>query len=385
MKRRDFIASSVAAFATPALSGVADRDIGLRELAPKGLDVSTFHKPSQTRASLELIRKHCSVVVPEFGLKPQHAYPDGQNGCQKDNSVQLPPEWRDADKAQEFAKQHGLGFHAHTLYWPKHNWPACFMVSRDTQRAFIRAFAEQIAGSKFCDVLNEIFWKDEGQDGNGKPFALFDAGEDFTEFDVWSQVLSSDMLPISGKQRLDFLVFIVQTLRDDLAGLNSAHTRLLINEDQLTWPGKGPIIKRNAMLGFLDYMEGQGARLDGVGLQGHILADIGVDADGTKGFIQDLGRKNYEVHFSELDYDNTMPYPLDPASDNEHAKTLGGLLSACLPESNVKRVGFWGLVDTEHHLNRDNEKARPALFETPSNPKPVFSAVAEILEAQTAR
>lgn len=385
MKRRDFLASSVAALATPALSRVTDGTISLREIAPTGMDVSSFHKPSQTPASLQLTRKHCSVVVPEFGLKPQHAYQHGQNGCREDNSVRLPPEWPEADKAQEFAKQHGLGFHAHTLYWPKHNWPGCFMVSRDTQRAFIRAFAEQIAGAKFCDVLNEIFWKDEGQDGNGKLFALLDAEEDFTEYDIWSQALSPDMPPTDGKQRVDFLVFIVQTLRAELADLNSADTKLLINEDQLTWPNKGPIIKRKAMLGFLDYMEGQGARLDGVGLQGHIHANIGVDAEATKGFIQDLGRKNYEVHFSELDYDNTKEDSLNLASDDEHADALRGLLSTCLPEANVKRVGFWGLVDTEHHLTKVNTNASPTLFETPSKAKPVFFVVAEILETQTAR
>lgn len=72
-------------------------------------------------------------------------------------------------------------------------------------------------------------------------------------------------------------------------------------------------------------------------------------------------------------------------SDEKHAEAFRGLLSACLPEANVKRVGFWGLVDMEHHLTNGNPKARPTLFEIPSNPKPVFSAVAEIIEAQTAR
>ncbi len=386
MKRRDFLASSVAALAIPALSRVTDGAISLREIAPKGMDVSSFHKPSQTPASLQLTRKHCSVVVPEFGLKPQHAYLHGQNGCREDNSVRLPPEWPAADTTQAFANQHGLGFHAHTLYWPKHNWPDCFKVSRETQRAFIRAFAEQIAGAKFCDVLNEIFWKDQGQDENGKLYGLLDAGEDFTDYEIWSQVLSPDMLPAAGKERVDFLVFIVQTLRAELADLNSSDTKLLINEDQLTWPQKGPIIKRKAMLGFLDYMEGQGARVDGVGLQGHIHANIGVDAEATKGFIQDLGRKDYEVHFSELDYDNTKDDSLASVIDDKYAAALAKLLSACLPEANVKRVGFWGLVDTEHHLTNGNPNARPTLFETPSKKKPVvFDAVADPLEAQTAR
>lgn len=385
MKRRAFLASSIAALATPALSRVTDGSFSLREIAPKGMDVSSFHKPSQTSASLQLTRKHCSVVVPEFGLKPQHAYQHGQNGCREDNSVRLPPEWPEADKAQEFAKQHGLGFHAHTLYWPKHTWPDCFMISRDTQQAFIRAFAKQIAGAKFCDVLNEIFWKDEGQDGDGELFALLDTGKSFADYDTWSQVLDSDMLPTARKRRVDMLVFIVQTLRAELADLNSAGTKLLINEDQLTWSGKGLIIKRKAMLGFLDYMEGQGARLDGVGLQGHIHANIGVDAKATKGFIQDLGRKNYEVHFSELDYDNTTDDSLISATDDDHAEALAELLSACLPEANVMRVGFWGLVDTEHHLTKINPNARPTLFETPSKAKRVFFAVADTLAAQIAR
>lgn len=261
----------------------------------------------------------------------------------------------------------------------------CFTGSRDKQTAFIRSFAKQIAGAKFCDVLNEILWKDEGEKGDSKLFSLLDAGEDFAKYDIWSQVLNPDMLPTDGKQRVDSLVFIIQTLRAELADLNSAGTKLLINEDQLTWSKKGPIIKRKAMLGFLDYMEGQGARLDGVGLQGHIHANIDVDADGTKNFIQDLGRKNYEVHFSELDYDNTTDDPLMPATDEDHEDALTKLLSACLPEANVKRVGFWGLVDAEHHLSKVKPNASPTLFETPSKPKPVFFAVAKILAAQTAR
>lgn len=171
MQRRFFLTGSIASLAAPALSRVTESDISLREFAPKGIDVSSYHKSSQGPASLELIRQHCSVVVPEFGLKPQHAYHHGQNGCRKDNSIRLHPEWPEADRTQEFANQNGMGFHAHTLYWPKHHWPTCFTSSGDRQKAFIRAFAKQIAGAEFCDVLNEIFFKDEGRVGDSKLFA----------------------------------------------------------------------------------------------------------------------------------------------------------------------------------------------------------------------
>lgn len=386
MKRRYFLASSAATLATPALARICEDDIRLCEVAPQGMDISSFHRPSQTPASLRLIRKHCSVVVPEFGLKPQHAYYDGQKGCYDDDTVRLAPHWPEAAKARFFSDQSGMGFHAHTLYWPKHNWPSCFMFSRNMQRTFIQAFAKQICGAKTCDVLNEVLWKDKGEEGNKVPFALYDdETTDFSLFENWSQVLTIDNKSVTPEQHVDFLVFIIKTLRSELVKLNSAGTKLLINEDQLTWPDKGPMIKRKAMLGLLDYMVSQDARLDGVGLQGHIRANRGVDANGTKKFIQDLGKKNYVVHFSELDYDNTIANSSAVASDEDHATALSDLLAACLPEDNVKRVGFWGFLDAEHRLFSSKPNARPALFDIQSKAKPVFCAVAHILSAQRAR
>lgn len=385
MKRRYFLAGSVATLATPALARITESDIRLCKLAPKGLDISSIHSEYQSASSLKLTRRHCSVVVPEYGLKAQHVYKPDHPKCQTDGTHLPSPNWSAADDAKEFSDTSRMGFHAHTLYWPKHGWPNCFSATPDAQRTFIRTFAEKIAGAETCDVLNEVLWKDKGKDGDGSLFALLDRGEDFSEFDVWSRVLNPNMRLDTRKQRADLLVFIVQTLREELADLNSSATRLLINEDQLTWPDKGPMIKRGAMLGLLDYLESQGARLDGVGLQGHILANIGIDAAGTQKFIQDLGCKNYDVHFSELDYDDTMVCRTIEESDNAHKEALCKLLSACLPEENVKRVGFWGLLDREHHLHKGTPTARPALFDTKYQAKPIFSAMADILSAQKAR
>lgn len=132
-------------------------------------------------------------------------------------------------------------------------------------------------------------------------------------------------------------------------------------------------------------MESQDARLDGVGLQGHIRHNISADPCGTRKFIQDLGEKNYEIHFSELDYDNTIANNSAVASDEDHATALSDLLAACLPEDNVKRVGFWGFLDAEHRLLSSKPNARPALFDIKSKAKPVFCAVADILSVQRAR
>lgn len=312
-----------------------------------------------------LIAHHCDTLVSENGMKLHHLIeqPKSRTETADDKSVcdghSLPPfNLTEAGKAWDFAyrQEPDMLVHYHAVIWPgKSDDADCILSDPKLLDEYLIWVAKRVDQKRqhiaSIDLFNEIFVKFSPltENGNKDPWlALSTDREDYSHPDIFGQLFHPSIPGTTPEGQIQWLVEVVDALRAKLDCAERACPPLLLNEDLLSAPYKRSARKRQAILGLLHVLEDAGAKLDGVGLQAHLSAKDGIDADGLSKFATDLG-ESYELHVSELDM-SSISYLADSAGELEkvHAKHVGDFLEALLPHANVVRLGFWGLSDGQH-------------------------------------
>ena len=309
----------------------------------------------------ELVRRHFSVLTPENCMKPGPLQPEPGRY-----------DFATADAFVEFAASSGLRVVGHCLCWHAQS-PAWFYtpgMDRGSALAQLATHLQTVAGRyrgriQGWDVVNEAILDRSGGKGDylrDTP-ALRAIGADYVERAF------------------------------ELAQEADPDAELYYNDYNIEL-----LDKRERTRRLLDRLLSSGARLDGIGIQGHWQLDK-VPFDELRAAIAAYRSLGLKVMITELDLDvvDRPDAGADPAAHRTYSLHEDVYRDGCpeavlqrqaaqyarlfeifaeLPGA-VSRVTFWGLHDGGSWLNYWPGKRtnHPLLFDRASEPKPAFAGV----------
>jgi endo-1,4-beta-xylanase len=145
--------------------------------------------------------------------------------------------------------------------------------------------------------------------------------------------------------------------------------------------------RRRAFLKALDRLLDQGAPVQAVGIQGHLLADgfaRKFNAKGYRAFLREIADRGLPILITELDVlDEGLPTAFRPR-DRMVADVYRRYLDVTLDEEAVKVVVAFGLTDRYTWLDEDQPREdgthrRPLAFDRRLRPKPAYHAISHAL------
>ncbi|WP_276483420.1 endo-1,4-beta-xylanase [Paraflavitalea pollutisoli] len=324
-----------------------------------GTALNNFQVNAQDGKLADLIPAQFNAITAENAMKAQH----------------LQPRWGEfrfeaADKLIDYAQQHQMKVNGHTLVW--HSQMPSFarrIRNADSLRQFFTSHIATVAGHYkgkvySWDVVNEAL----NEDGS---------------------LRKSPFLNLLGEQYLEEAFKLAQQA--------DPGAELYYNDYNIEQPKK-----RAGAIALIKKLQASGARIDGVGIQGHWRINNLPLAEIEKSILayHALGLK---VMFTELDI-SVLPNPWDAntadVSNTSTTKKEGmNPYTAGLPDSvhtqlsqayeqlfqlflkhrdKITRITFWGVGDGQSWLNNFPIGGRtnyPLLFDRQNDPKPAFYAV----------
>lgn len=252
------------------------------------------------------------------------------------------------DEGVEYATEHDIELHGHVFVWHEQT-PEWFtnVSSReealDNMRTQINTLAERY-GDKVTtwDVVNEAI--NDITDKNSISGILRDA--------PWKRVVGED--------------YILQAFK--IAGEALPNTKLYYNDYNLDDGNKA-----DAVCTLVKYLRENGARIDGVGMQGHYNVNTSAKAvEETIGKLEALG---VDIHISELDVSFT-PMHGEPTEEEyiRQAQKYAELFQVFKRHKDaIKKVTFWGTNDGGSWRAANY----PLILDANYDPKPAFYAVVD--------
>ena len=331
----------------------------LKSAFGKWFDVGTaIPGPELTPAEQTLLLKNFTNVTPEGCMKPPPTEP--QEGKFTFGA---------ADAFVAFAQTHGLKVNGHTLVW-HHQCPGWYFVDGDKpagqelvlqrMRDHITTEVSRYRGKVFSwDVVNEAL----------------DDGKEYLRRDQWLASAGPGYLAEAYKaaQKAD------------------PAAELYYNDYGIESPRK----RANA-LRLIHELKAAGARLDGIGIQGHWQLDK-IPYQDIEDSIIAFHHEGLKVMITELDVDmvprakgGADASDKDHAVDDPYAQGIPAEKLARQAEQyarlfalfrkhadQIARVTFWGLDDGRSWLNSWPRKRTnyPLLWDRNLEPKPAFAAV----------
>ncbi|TID02792.1 Endo-1,4-beta-xylanase 5 [Colletotrichum higginsianum] len=181
---------------------------------------------------------------------------------------------------------------------------------------------------------------------------------------VFSRVLGASFIPVS---------FRAAAAADPAA-------KLYYNDFSLEFGSP----KTDGAIGIVRDLKAAGARIDGVGLQGHFEVGKAPSREAlarVMGRFTDLG---LEVALTELDVRHAA-LPASEDAARQQASDYAGVVGACVDTAGCVGVVVWGFSDKYSWIPATFRGAGDAcLFDVDMQPKPAYAAVAAVLGNATA-
>jgi len=371
--RREFVAgalgASVAAALGPASPAWAESPRALKSIAAdKGIlfgssvgagRAGTLSGSFNDAGYLDILKKECSVLVPENELKSYVlASEPGKYSFER------------ADRIAQFARSNGIKLRGHTLLWNRVEYTPKWLLehvaglSAPAAEKFLREYIQRVCshyGAQIMswDVVNETIDPKSGQVRD-------------TSF---TKVLGFDALRIAFE-----------------AAREHAPRAQLVYNDYMSWES-GNEQHCAGVLRLLEQFKTRKVSVDALGVQSHI---------GNAGRIQDVQHKQwrsfidavvgmgYKLLITEFDV-NDKDLPGDPATrDAQVAAAARGYLDLMLSYEQLDQVLCWGMVDKFSWLQNfsprsDKTPQRPNPYDDNYRPKPLREALAAAFESAPKR
>jgi endo-1,4-beta-xylanase len=335
-----------------------------KELFLIGAAVNRNEVTGKSPGAEEILRTHYNTLTAENDMK--------WGGMQPQPDVF---DFEAADRYVEFGQKHGLAVIGHTLVWHSQT-PAWVFKGPDGKPASRELLLKRME-KHIKTVVGRYRGKIKGWDVVNE--AISD-GEGVLRKSPWLDIIGED--------------FILKAFQ--YAHEADPSAELYYNDYSLEGSSK-----REKALQVLRKLKSRGARITGVGLQGHYnlkwpeLSEI----DKT---ISDFSRLGLKVMITELDVDvlpsawkdmsadisknyaadpKLNPYAdgFPPAEQARLAKRYADIFAVFMKHRrNISRVTFWGVADGGSWLNNWPVKGRtnyPLIFDRNFQPKPAFDAV----------
>jgi endo-1,4-beta-xylanase len=320
-----------------------------------GTQGSSFHDPRY----LEIIRRDCSVIVPENEFKAGTLAPSRDRY-----------DFTRGDEIAAFARSGGIRLRGHNLLWnqtrylPK--WLAEWLgsASPDEAERYLRDYIQRVCahyGTQIhsWDVVNETINPDTGQ--------FFDS--------PFTRLLDMDAL------RIAF----------EAAREAAPHAQLVYN-DYMSWLTRGEA-HRSGVLRLLERLKARNVPVDALGVQSHLQgsgAEYSAQARSWKAFVDEVAGMGYGLLITELDVkDSEMPGDIRQR-DAATAALVRDYLDMMLSYPGLNQVLCWGMVDRYSWLyakspREDGAPLRPCPYDDAYQPKPMREAIAAALAAAAPR
>ena len=355
--RRDVLGIGVGAMAAATASAHAAAETLKAAAAAGGLVFGSAggEELFSDEAYRQLFTTQAALFTPENALKFGSLQP--QQGVYN---------FASADALVDGARRYGLRVRGHTLAW--NDWPPAWLklLSHAELERVFDAYLERVvphfAGRVTSwDVVNEPFWLGKDRPGTFRPGPWYDSmGIDYV-----------------------FRAFRRTAALDPAA-------KLVLNE---AWTeSDDPVGRavRHSLLNLVDRIQDKGLRLDGVGLQGHLLPQLPHDFGAFAEFLHKLAERKVEILITEFDVDDESFPKGDAARDKAVAAYAEGFLRAALAVPAVSTVITWVLSDRYTWWNDPSTMvahgatrlARPLPYDDMLEKKPLWHAMAEAFRAR---
>ncbi len=322
-----------------------------------GAAINDTQAKEKDAVAKKIIPYHFNTLTPENVMKCENIHPTwaGYNFQQADDYV-------------AYAKKHNMFIVGHTLIWHSQLSPFVRNISNaDSLRLFMQQHISTVAGKyagtvQGWDVVNEAL----NEDGSLRP-------------SIFLRLLGEDYLTDAFK----------------LAAAAAPNTELYYNDYNNEQPKK-----REGCLKLIKKLQANGARIDGVGIQGHWhtgrvpFKDIEESIEayaalGLKVMITELDLEVLPRNFNGADVNQRMTAS-DPALNpyvngipdsvlQQQARDYEQLFRIFLKHKDkIARVTFWGVHDGQSWLNGWPVPGRtnyPLIFDRKGNPKPAFTTI----------
>lgn len=139
--------------------------------------------------------------------------------------------------------------------------------------------------------------------------------------------------------------------------------------------------KATAALAIVDLIQNAGAKIDGVGMQGHFIVGSTPSATDLAGVLEQFTAKGVEVAYTELDVRHSS-VPADDAAVQQQATDYTSVVNACLQVEGCVGVTVWDFYDKFSWVPSTFEGAGEAcLYDENLSKKPAWTAVSSALAA----
>ena len=295
----------------------------------------------------ELATTNVSQLTPEWEMKMEYILSGGLDR----------PRFDRTDRLADWARDHGMALHGHTLIWYSQGAEAFSgLAGSDFDRAFdgyIAAVAGRYRGRvRSWDVVNE---------------PILDDGSGMRDCH-WSARYGQDGYILRAFEK---------------AHLADPDAVLFLNEYGL----EGVPAKGATFLKLVERLLKAGCPLQGIGTQSHLWIDI---PDGRiAASMRELAAFGLPIHVSELDVTLRTENPLDMHSQAERivkqSARVTELAEAFQALPAAQRFAFttWGLRDTDswyRKSDKDDGKDRPLPFDEDGAPGPMAAALASAFQ-----
>ncbi|CRK40255.1 hypothetical protein BN1708_008179 [Verticillium longisporum] len=280
------------------------------------------------------------AVTPENALK--WAYTEPERGAF---------EWADADRHVNWAVEHGKDLRCHALVW--HSQLAPWVSEGGFDNATLIQIME--------DHINGVAGRYKGK---------------CTHWDVVNEALEED-----GSYRKSVFYNTIGEayipIAFALAAKADPHARLWYNDYNLEYNEA----KTAAAARIVKLVQSYGVRIDGVGLQGHLVVEetptqsvATPDQDTLEGALRQFTDLEVDVEYTEIDI--RMNTPATPAKLEEQARQYERVLASCMSNDRCIGVTLWGISDKYSWIpyTFDGEGAALA-WDDEYNKKPAYKGI----------
>ncbi|KQT52387.1 1,4-beta-xylanase [Aureimonas sp. Leaf454] len=292
--------------------------------------------PAYVKAFLD----HCDLILPMNELKVVMLRPDR-------DTFHFEP----ADRIVDLAVSNGLTTRGHTHIWHGGTpaWMEAITDPADLERELVRHIETVMDHYRgrvpSWDVVNEVIAHEPTP---SQP--LRDS--------TWLRTMGPRHIPVAFK-----------------AAQNAdPKARLVLNDYDLEFKGPRYDQRRAIALSLVRQLQDAGIRIDGVGIQGHLYAEIPIDIEAVAAFGEDLKRLGVRLIVTELDVID-WNIPGGPAEQDAAAYAvvrdfLDGVFASGPPEA----VVTWGITDRYSWIpdvmpRRDGQPTRPLPLDANFRPK----------------
>lgn len=295
----------------------------------------------------DALRRHCSMIVPEGGML--------WNDLRPDRSTY---DFANADKVASFAADNGLRLRGHTLVWygVMPSWTEN-LTSKSAARDELLGHIDTVVGRYRTRMDSWIVVNEP----------LIDTAVNFDDLrpTIWQRAIGIDHLAMA---------FGAAHAADPSA-------KLMINEYDVEYVGERYRNRRLALTALVRSLVDRKAPIHGVGIQGHLRADLEIDVEGLRKFATDMKALGLKVSVTELDViDNLLPADV-AQRDRRVSQCAEAFLTALSEVDRIDSVLSWGITDKYtwvpiYYKRADGLKNRPLPLTEQYAPKPLLTTIA---------